>query len=417
MLAIPFGSIDVIQEVKLNHTWTFSGDSHFALLPANDKWRSVLARIEVRPVHTRREKKHFLNLPWRIYRDYPAWVPPLRQNQKELVGYRRHPFYDSAQCQTFLAWQHGRPCGRIAAIENPAHNEANPNDQRGFVGFFESENNQEIADGLFSAARAWLGERGHHNIRGPTNPSINYELGLLTDAFDISPTFLLTYNPPYYVDLWEHYGFRGVQDLYTFVGQKKDLDKLKSKVRFIADEATQRLGIRLRSLDKRRFKQDVRSFLDIYNTALVGTWGFCPLSDREVDHFAASLRHLIVPDLTILAEIDGKTIGCMFGLLDYNPRIKKIDGRLFPFGWLELVRHRRAIKRLRLVSTNVSPEYQRWGVGAVLAMAMLDPALEWGLDQGEFSWVLESNTLSRKTLEKGGLTQEKTHRIYDFVAD
>ena len=107
----------------------------------------------------------------------------------------------------------------------------------------------------------------------------------------------------------------------------------------------------------------------------------------------------------------------MFGLLDYNPRIKKIDGRLFPFGWLELVRNRRGVKRLRLVSTNVSPEYQRWGVGAVLAIGMLDPALERGLEQAEFSWVLESNTLSRKTLEKGGLTREKTHRIYDFSSD
>lgn len=374
-----------------------------------------MARIEVRPVRSRSEKKRFLSLPWQIYRDYPAWVPPLRQNQKELVGYSRHPFYERASIETFLAWRNGELCGRIAAIDNPVHNEVHPKEQRGFVGFFECVNDQDVANSLFDAASDWLEERGHRTIRGPVNPSINYEVGLLTDAYDIPPTFLLTYNPPYYVELWENYGFEGVQDLYTFLGEKSRLDTLKEKIRFIAEHATERLGVKLRPLDKREFKKEVRKFLDIYNTALVGSWGFCPLSDKEVDHFAASLQHLIVPELTILAEIDGETIGCMFGLLDFNPRIKKIDGKLFPFGFLQLLRNRKELKRLRLVSTNVSPEYQRWGVGAVLAIEMLDIGLEWGIEQGEFSWVLESNTLSRKTLEKAGMIREKTHRVYDFA--
>ena len=369
----------------------------------------------MRPVRSRSEKKRFLNLPWQIYRDYPAWVPPLRQNQKELVGYSRHPFYERGSIETFLAWRNGKPCGRIAAIDNPTHNEVHPNEQRGFIGFFECENDQGVANQLFDAACGWLEEHGHKAIRGPVNPSINYEVGLLTDAYDVRPTFLLTYNPPYYVELWENYGFQGVQDLYTFLGEKTRLDTLKEKIRFIAEHATERLGIQLRPLDKRNFKKEVRNFLGIYNTALVGSWGFCPLSDNEVEHFAASLQHLIVPELTILAEIDGETIGCMFGLLDFNPRIKKIDGKLFPLGFLQLLRNRKELKRLRMVSTNVSPEYQRWGVGAVLAIEMLDIGLEWGVEQGEFSWVLESNTLSRKTLEKAGMIREKTHRVYDFV--
>ncbi len=374
-----------------------------------------MSKIEVRPVRSRSEKARFLKLPWKIYRDYPAWVPPLRQNQKELLGYRRHPFYERGTIETFLAWRNGQPCGRIAAIDNPIHNEVNPNDQRGFVGFFESENDQQVANHLFDAARRWLADRGHPNIRGPVNPSINYELGLLTNAFDISPTFLLTYNPPYYVDLWENYGFQSAQELYSFLGRKKRLGSLKEKVRFIADHAAERLDVKIRSLDKRNFRAEVRKFLELYNSALVGSWGYCPLTEHEVDHFAARLQHLIVPELAILAEVGGETIGCMFGLLDYNPRIRTIGGRLFPIGFLRLLRNRQAIKRLRLVSTNVTPEYQRWGVGAVLAMSMLEKGLTWGIDEAEFSWVLDSNTLSRTTLEKGGLAREKTHRIYDFL--
>jgi GNAT superfamily N-acetyltransferase len=377
----------------------------------------ILSVVEIRPVRTRREKNLFLNLPWKIYRDWPAWVPPLRLSQKELVGYRSHPFYEQAEIATFLAFCDGEPCGRIAAIDNHVHNQLYPDEKRGFVGFFESENDQQVANALFDAAREWLGTHGLHDLRGPTNPSINYEWGLLTDAFDLSPTFLMTYNPPYYVQLWEEYGFEKVQELYTYYGQKHELSLIKDKVHFIVREASERFGIRLRPLDKRNFKAEVRTFLGIYNTALVGTWGYIPLSKNEIKHFSNSLRYLIVPELTILAEIDDKIVGCMFGLLDYNPRIKKIDGRLFPFGFLQLLTRRREFKRLRLVSTNVLPEYQRWGVGAVLAVNLIEPGLAWGgIEEAEFSWVLESNTLSRQTLEKGGLTREKTHRIYDWLS-
>jgi GNAT superfamily N-acetyltransferase len=141
------------------------------------------------------------------------------------------------------------------------------------------------------------------------------------------------------------------------------------------------------------------------------------MSNLEIRHVSKSLQHLIVPELTMIAEIEGKPVGCIFGLLDYNPRIKEIDGRLFPFGFLKLIRNKQEIHRVRLVSTNVLPEYQRWGIGVVLAAHLVPPALEYGICEGEFSWVLESNHLSRKTLERGNLRQEKRHRIYDFIPD
>jgi GNAT superfamily N-acetyltransferase len=123
-----------------------------------------------------------------------------------------------------------------------------------------------------------------------------------------------------------------------------------------------------------------------------------------------------VPELTALAEVDGRPIAAVFGLLDYNPRIKKIDGRLFPFGFLRLLWNRRSIKRVRLLSTNVLPEYQRWGVGLVAMARILPDSLKWGIQEAEFSWVLESNHLSYKTLKRGGARLTKTYRIYDYDA-
>src|SRR6185503_7266161 len=142
----------------------------------------------------------------------------------------------------------------------------------------------------------------------------------------------------------------------------------------------------LRRMERKRFNQEVRLFLDIYNQSMAGTWGFVPLSEGEIEHMVASLKHLIVPEMTTIAEIDGRAVGAQFGLLDYNPRIKQIDGKLFPFGFLRLLWNKKAIKRVRLVSTNVIPEYQKWGLGLLIASRIVPDAKAWGIQEAEFSW-------------------------------
>lgn len=373
-----------------------------------------MAEIEVQAVATSRQKKQFFQLPWQLYRDDPNWIPPLRQNQWELLNFKPHPFYEQAEIQTFLALRDGQPCGRVAAIINHVHNQRF-REKRGIFGFFESVDDPRVAAALFDAARQWWRERGMTAVRGPINPSLNYECGLLIDGFDSPPTFMMTYNPPFYPRLIEACGFQKCQDMYAFWGHVNMLQQLDKKLQFIIDEAKRRFNVRLRNLDRSRFEEDVRMFLDIYNRSLVGTWGFTPLSEAEIAHASAGLRHLIVPELTAAAEVDGKMVAAVFGLLDYNPRIKKIDGRLFPFGFFRLLWNKRAIPRVRLVSTNVVPEYQKWGLGLVLMNKLLPDALAFGLQEAEFSWVLESNHLSKATLERGGAKLVKSWRIYDGV--
>ncbi|MGQ9575587.1 MAG: GNAT family N-acetyltransferase [Thermoguttaceae bacterium] len=372
-----------------------------------------MSAVVVQPVASRRQQRDFLEFPWILYRGDPNWIPPLRRNQKEMVGFRPHPFYENNEVQTFVAYRAGQVCGRIAAILNRGHIQRY-NDPRGFFGFFECVDDQEAANGLFEAARQWFARRGIMRLRGPTNPSLNYELGLLIEGFDSPPMFMMTYNPPYYARLVENYGFRKVQDLYAFWGHVQMLPQVAARLAPIAEKIIAHYNIRLRPLDRKRFRQDVEAFLSIYNRALVNTWGFVPMSEKEVQHVAAGLRHLIVPELAIGAEIDGQLVGAVFGLPDYNARIKQIDGRLFPFGFIRLLRNKHLIKRIRVISTNVIPEYQRHGVGLVLLHGLVPKAMEWGIEEAEFSWVLESNWLSRGSLEKGGAKRTKTYRLYDF---
>lgn len=373
-----------------------------------------MADVVVKPVASRGERKQFLQLPWELYRNDPNWIPPLLMNQKELLGYKHHPFYDDAEIQTFLAMQDGRPVGRIAAIVNHAHNRRH-SERRGFFGFFESIDDGQVAAALFDAARRWFAERDIHQLRGPCNPSLNYECGLLVEGFDSAPFFMMTHNLPYYGRLIESCGFAKTQDLLAFYGNRDMIAHLDKKLAYIADQAVQRFNIVIRKLNRKRFVEDVRTFLQLYNDSLGATWGFVPLSEGEIQHLAKSMRFLIEPDLAVFAEVDGKPIGAAFGLLDYNPRIKEMNGRLLPLGFLKLITGHRQLKRMRVLSTNVIPEYQRWGVGLSLADEIKRQVIEWELDHIEFSWVLESNQLSRRTLEKGGAHLYKRYRLYDSM--
>lgn len=375
-----------------------------------------MSSVSVVRVESQKQKNQFLHLPWQLHSSDPNWIPPLRQNQKELVGFAKHPFYESAEVAAFLALRDGQPCGRVLAIANHPHNQRH-DDRVGFFGFFESIDDTEVSRQLLDSARGWLAEKNLTTMRGPCNPTLNYECGLLVEGFDTPPFFMMTYNPPYYENLLTSYGFEKNQDLYAFWGHIDMLESLDEKLDFIVREATERFDIKLRRLSTKRFAEEVRMFLDIYNKSLVGTWGFVPLSEGEIKQIADGMKHLIVPEMTSIAEIDGKPVGVVFGLLDYNPRIKLIDGRLFPFGFLRLLWNRKAIKKVRLISTNVVPEYQKWGIGLVLLSRLVPDILQWGIEEVEFSWVLESNHLSRKTLERGGAKRTKTYRIYDFSDD
>jgi GNAT superfamily N-acetyltransferase len=372
-----------------------------------------MPHIEVIPVESRRDRKRFFDLPWDLYRGDANWIPPIRIVQKELLNFRPHPFYDDAEIQNFLALKDGQPAGRVSAIVNHAHNRWY-HEHRGFFGFFESVDDPDVSGRLFDAARAWFAEKNIEAVRGPVNPSLNYEVGLLIDGFDDPPWFMMTYNKPYYQQLIEGYGFRKAQDMFAFWGHLGMLEAVTQRLSSLAQSVLERFQLHCRKMDTKRFDEEIKTFLDIYNRSLVNTWGFVPMSDGEVKKQAAGMKHMIIPELTTVAEVDGKPIGTMFGLLDYNPRIKEIDGRLLPFGFLKLIRNRKALHKVRLISTNVLPEFQSWGVGIALVARLVPDALAWGIQEAEFSWVLESNDLSYKTLKKGGALLRKHYRVFDI---
>ncbi|MFN0012084.1 MAG: N-acetyltransferase [Phycisphaerales bacterium] len=390
----------------------------------------------VRPVDSWLDRRRFQRLPWAIYdppgsRRDPNWVPPILAQERELLGWRnwrggRHPFYDNAEGVTLIAERGGRTVGRVGALVNHVHN-AKYDERLGFFGFFECVNDAAVARALFAAGEAWLRQRGMTAVRGPVNPSLNYTCGLLVDGFDRPPCFLMTYNPPYYGALLEACGFAKSQDLYAYEMDLPLLAKLVERYKPAVLSALERTDLVIRPMDARRFRQEIETYLDIYNRSLDGTWGFTPLQPREAGQIAREMRHVIVPEFAIFAEIDSKPIGALLALLDYNQIFRTLNGRLFPLGFLRLLGGRRRITRARAMAMTMVPGYQSAGLsvvlldhlvraaagtqGAAAAQEVRKPA--WPIDRYEFSWVLESNARSRGTIERTGAKRTNTYRIYD----
>jgi len=369
-------------------------------------------RVVVRPAASWRDRQRFQRLPWSIYAGDHNWVPPLLAPERELLGWRHHPFFDNAESVTLLAERDGRAVGRLAVLINHVHNQKY-NEKRGFFGFFECKDDAAVAGGLFEAGQDWLRQRGMTAVRGPVNPSLNYTCGLLIDGFDCPPCFLMTYNPPYYAALLETCGFAKAQDLYAYEMDTNRLQILVERYKPAVLSELNRPDLVIRPMDSAKLQQEIEIYLDIYNRSLDGTWGFTPLQPREARHIACELRHLIVPQFTAFAEIDGQPIGAVFALLDYNQILSKLNGRLFPFGIVRLMTGQRKITTVRTMAMTMVPGYQDAGLSVVLIDNLTGPAAKWGIQRWELSWVLESNSRSRGSLERAGMKRTKTYRIYD----
>jgi len=375
--------------------------------------------VTVRAAISIRDRRRFQRLPWAIYSGDPSWVPPILSQERGLLGWadwrgRRHPFCDNAEIITFLAERRGATVGRVAVLVNNIHNQKY-NEKVGFFGFFECIDDPAIATALFDAGQAWLRSHGMTVCRGPVNPSLNYTCGLLIDGFTTPPVFLMTYNPPYYAALIEACGFTKSQDLYAYEMDVALLAKLVDRYKPAVISALEGRGLTVRPFDPSRFDEEIKTYLELYNSSLDGTWGFTPLQQGEVRQIAAELKHIIAPEFAAFAMVNGQTIGAVLALLDYNQIIRTINGRLFPFGALKLIRGHKRIDVARGMAVTMSPGYQQSGLGIVLLDRLVEAAKPWGLKCWEFSWVLESNKSSRGTLERLGTKRSKTYRIYDRV--
>ncbi|MCD6520687.1 MAG: N-acetyltransferase [Anaerolineae bacterium] len=373
----------------------------------------AVSEVQIVPVTSRRELKDVVMFPFSLYRGDPNWVPPLISERMEHYDPQRNPFFEHAEMQLFRAVRDGQTVGTIGAIADEMHIKT-WNEPVGFWGVFECIDDAEVAAKLFDAAREWLAARGREVMRGPMNLNINDECGLLIEGFDGPPVIMMPYNPPYYQQLVEGYGFTKAKDLYAYKVNIREHDPNMDRLQRVARIAQERYYVWTRKLELKHVDREVELIKPIYRKAWEKNWGAVPLTDAEFDYLAEALKVVADPDLSYLAFIGDEAVGCFLTLADYHQVLKHLGGKLFPFGWAKFLWYRRKIMGVRVLIMGVLEEHRIKGIEALFFLTGWKEALRKGYEWAEMSWILEDNFKVIRDIESMGGVHYRTYRMYDI---
>jgi GNAT superfamily N-acetyltransferase len=354
-------------------------------------------------------------------------VPPLIFERRRFLDRSRNPFFEHGEAEYFLARRDGRAVGRITAQVDHALNEFQ-GENCGLFGFFESVGDGEVATALLGAAETWLRERGCERVVGPMDFSLRAGCGLLVDGFDRDPVVLANWTHPYYPQLLESAGYTKAVDVLMWELQVSDRGPIHPATRLPArDEATAHTtgetapqarreagpDITVRHMRKRALRSELERFREVYNAAWTRNWGFVPLGEAEVRHYAKVLRPVLDEDWAWVAETNqGEAVGVALAMLDYNQVLKRMGGRLLPFGWLKLLLGRRRIDRIRVFALGVKPNYQHAGIASRFYKELFETALRRRITRWEMGWILEVNESMSRFVDGAGGRVGSRYRLY-----
>ena len=372
-------------------------------------------QIKIREVSGKQGTNEFIDVMWKIYdqKKYPQWVPPLRMSVYEALDTVKNPFYKNAEIKLFIAEKDGKIAGRIAAVENRAHNQFHE-DKIGFYGFFECIEDQAVANELFKTAETWLKSRGFDQMQGPMNPSTNHECGLLVRGQSQHPTIMTTWNPKYYEELHDQYGLTKAKDLVAYIIAKEKNTELPPRVvEYVKRLRAENSRVTFRDFNVKDFQNEVDRCFEIYNSAWEKNWGFFPMTKEEFAFAAKDMKMILDPRMAFIAEVDGKPAGFMLALPDLNHVFKRIpSGKLFPTGIFKLLIGKKLVKSVRIVTLGVKPEFRGSGIFALFTYEAFERANRFGYLAGEASWVLEDNVAMNKPWQDLGAPLYRRWRIY-----
>lgn len=368
--------------------------------------------LVVEPAESGADIKAFVDLPFSLYANQPLWIPPLRKQEINLLTPGRHPFWQTAKRQLFIAKDNAVPIGRIAAIIDNKYN-AYAGENCGSFGFFECSDNQQAANGLLNAAAEWLKNAGMEFMRGPFNPSANYSCGMLVQGFQEAPALMMPWNPASYPAFVEQWGMRKEQDLFAYVIDRPNL-QLSGWLKTEADRLKNEGRFTCRPASKKTMSTDIHAMLDIYQKAWANNWGFSPLSDGEAKEHVKELKDVIDPDFFVLFFHNDQAVAGMVALPDLTPLLRRLNGNMgLTAPWHYLRSKKEIAKGLRIMLFGILPEYRLYGLPLLLLDYMLEkaksrPELQWV----EGSWILESNSAMNDLMEDFSGNLAKRYRIY-----
>jgi len=366
-------------------------------------------------VLTRQDLRAFLELPYALYADDPAWVPPLLSEQRHQFS-PRSAFFQHAQVQLWVAYRNGEPVGRISAQIDELRRERYA-DATGHFGALEAVDDAEVFAALFGEAEAWLRAQGMRRVIGPFNLSINGDIGLMVEGFDDPPVFLTGHGRPYYDPRVQALGYHKAKDVVAY-----SLDPSVSPPRTMVESARRAREaerVRIRPVDKSRLKEEAAVISTIFNDAWEHNWSFVPFTEAEFAELAGALKFLVPREFVQFAEVDGEPVAMLVIVPNLNELIGDLKGRLLPFGWLRLLwRMRFAPPRsARVALMGVRQQYRNSSLAMALVFGLIEAVRvshrTSGMRHLEMGWVLEDNFALLRLMRMLGGRRYKTYRVYE----
>ncbi len=372
---------------------------------------ATMTGVEIIAVEGRSELKNFIDLPWKIYAEYPNWVPPLKNEVSRMLDPRKHPFWEFSERILFLARRGSETVGRIAGIVDNNYNQCH-GEKMGVWGFFECTDDAEATAALFSSVETWVRQKGMTFLRGPLNPSMNNESGLLIEGFDYPPAVSMTYNPPYYLRLIESCGFTKEKDLLAFLLDGGNY-RLPDWMERLAERTAQKKGVRIRHVDPKNRDAEFALIREIYNDSWSGNWGFVPLTDNEMRDIQKSVKPFADPDLVFFIYYENEPAAVCVIFPDINPLLKRLNGRIGLLGLFKALIYRREINGLRLLMFGIREKYRQLGLPMLAFRHIYKIAREnKNYQHLEMGWTLEDNESINALIEEAGARIYKKYRIF-----
>jgi len=374
------------------------------------------APVTIRPVETKQDRKAFVDLAWEVYKNDPAWVPPLKDEVHGLITPGKNPWFEHARAQLWLAERGGKVVGRISAqVDDLVQQHMGAG--TGQWGMFEVLDG-EAAAALIATAEEWLRAQKMTRALGPISLSIWDEPGLEIEGYDEAPTAMMGHHRPEYQAWIETAGYAKAKDLLTYELNIEHWEDPKID-RLIA-MGERNTKIRIRMVDKSKFAAEAKLILDILNDAWSSNWGYVPLTEAEIAYAGKKLKPIIFNELVRIAEVDGEPVAFMLTIPDINELIKDLNGELFPFNFIKLLWRLRKprTRRLRVPLMGVARKLHHSRLASQLAFMMIeytrrDATKKFGATHGEFGWILEDNKGMLSIAQLPGAHVNHRYRIYE----
>lgn len=371
-----------------------------------------MIKIEKVDTGSKKQVERFVEIPYRLYKGHPQWVPPLRIDARMYLNRTKHPFYEHSDADFFIASQDGRDVGRIAALENRPYNEYHNKKIAQFY-FFDCEENMDIATTLFDAAFDWARSRGLNQIVGPKGMGPLDGYGILIEGFEHRQMMtMMNYNYPYYPVFLERMGFEKEVDFVSCYIKTSDFN-LPERIHHIADRVLQRGTLSVhRFKNKAELKKWAGKIGEAYNNSFVNNWEYYPLTNNEIKFVLDNI--ILVADHRLIKVIVNKedVVGFLFGFPDVSAALQRANGNLLPFGIFDLLLEMRRTKWIALNGAGILPKFHGHGGNALLYSEMEKTMKDYHFLHADLTQVAETAVQMRHDLENVGGKAYKNHRVF-----